>query len=402
MYGSGPAEGVFGKDTVSVGGVDVKGAIFAEISKVSFGPLNIAFAMGKFDGIMGLGFNSISVDKIPTAFEMMISQKLIDEPVFAFSLPTKSGDEGELMFGGIDNTKYTGEISYVPLTNESYWQIKMDSMKFGSDAVDGANNVKAIVDSGTSMLAGPKESVAALAKKVGATSVAGKEFMIDCSQVPSLPDLTVTLDGKDFKLSGKDYILQVQSQCLFAFIGLDMPPSVGPLWILGDVFMRKYYTVFDYGNKRVGIALSKAASDIEAKKETCLQKHCEADYAACGKDAACEQTVECLQRCGSVDDLSCWKHCEHASPDKAESTLRTCGKKQECFGCCVDEYKACTADAACTQTLGCLKQCDKIDAACLDHCEHAAPDAAESGLFTCSRTRKCYDFMPKSTPQFVV
>merc|ERR1719443_791706 len=124
------------------------------------------------------------------------------------------------------------------------------------------------------MLAGPKESVAALAQKVGATSVAGKEFTIDCSQVSSLPDLTVTLAGKDFKLSGKDYTLQVQNQCLFAFIGLDMPPSVGPLWILGDVFMRKYYTVFDYGNKRVGIALSKASNDVEAASKTCIAKHC--------------------------------------------------------------------------------------------------------------------------------
>merc|ERR1719235_3020490 len=104
--------------------------------------------------------------------------------------------------------------------------------------------------------------------------------MIDCSQVPSLPDLTVTLAGKDFKLSGKDYTLQVQNQCLFAFIGLDMPPSVGPLWILGDVFMRKYYTVFDYGNKRVGIALSKAAAaEVDAKpsSEPSIAKHCAAE-----------------------------------------------------------------------------------------------------------------------------
>jgi len=253
QYGSGPVEGVFSKDTVTVGDVDVKGQLFAEVSKVSFGPLNVAFAAGKFDGLLGLGFKSISQYQIPTPFESMIDQKLIDEPVFAFYLQRDSSQQGELVFGGIDDKHYTGELVDVPLISETYWEVSLDSMQFGGSAVV-STAVKAIIDSGTSLLGGPKDQVDALAKKVGATSVLGKEYTIDCAKKPSLPDLSVTLGGKEFVLSAEDYVLTVSSQCLFAFIGIDVPPPRGPLWIMGDIFMRKYYCVFDYGNKKMRIA----------------------------------------------------------------------------------------------------------------------------------------------------
>ena len=92
-------------------------ATFAEITDpTGLGP---AYAIGKFDGILGMGWQSISVDGIPTIFQDLVYENVLDNPVFAFYLPSTSGAAGELIIGGIDQKHYTGDLTYVPLSQES-------------------------------------------------------------------------------------------------------------------------------------------------------------------------------------------------------------------------------------------------------------------------------------------
>lgn len=251
-YGSGPVSGIVGQDNVQVGAFTVKGQDFAMIDNAK--GLGLAYSVGKFDGILGLAFQSISVDNLTTVFGGAVEQHVVDEPVFGFYLSGTSGTDGELTFGGTDPNHYTGDLTYVDLTSETYWETKLDGMKLNGKSVTSCTKV--ILDSGTSILAGPSADVKALAAAAGAKPffLNPKEYTIDCKKIPSLPELTVTLGGKDFTLQGEDYVIKAGPVCLFAFTGIDVPAPNGPLWIMGDVFMRKYYVAFDYGQKRLGFA----------------------------------------------------------------------------------------------------------------------------------------------------
>jgi hypothetical protein len=148
---------------------------------------------------------------------------------------------------------YTGDFTYVPLKSEDYWRIALDDLQINGKSYTTTKT--AIVDSGTSLLAGPKDDVTKIATMLGATLVAGKEWTIDCKK--GGPDVAFKVAGKDYTFKFSEYTISSGSTCLLAFMGIDVPAPNGPLWILGDVFMRKYYTVFDWGNKRVGFALAK-------------------------------------------------------------------------------------------------------------------------------------------------
>ena len=128
----------------------------------------------------------------------------------------------------------------------------MDDIKAGSFSSGATNGV---VDSGTSLITGPKAAIQAIASSVGATSNLLGQYTIDCGRVSTLPDLEFVIGGKTFAVPGKELVIQASGICLFGLMALDIPK--GPQWILGDVFMRQYYTIFDVGNKRVGFAQPK-------------------------------------------------------------------------------------------------------------------------------------------------
>lgn len=112
-------------DNVCVAGVCVEEQLFAEATHEP----GLAFVAAKFDGILGMGFSSISVNGIPTVFDMMVNQQKVDKPVFSFWLNRDPEDPngGTLILGGSDPDLYQGELYYVDLSAATYWQVSMKS-----------------------------------------------------------------------------------------------------------------------------------------------------------------------------------------------------------------------------------------------------------------------------------
>jgi hypothetical protein len=257
MYGSGPVSGFMSQDTATFGDVAVSKHLFAQVTDASgLGP---AYSIGKFDGICGMGWPAIAVNKVPPIFFQALQEGVVTDPIFGMYLGTADGQTGEMDIGGIDTNHYTGALRYIPLTSETYWESIFDSMTVGTHK-NATKTTRFVVDSGTSLLAGPSADVKSIAAMVGATPffLNPKEYTVPCSSIPTMPDITFNIGGIPYTLTPTDYTISDEGViCLFAMAGIDIPAPAGPLWILGDVFMRKFYTVFDAGNKRVGFAPAK-------------------------------------------------------------------------------------------------------------------------------------------------
>lgn len=152
QYGSGSLSGYVSEDTVTIGDIAIKHQLFAEATSEP----GLAFAFGRFDGILGLGYDTISVNKIPPPFYNMIDQGLLDEPVFAFYLSDTAdgGDDSVATFGGLDKSHYSGDITYIPLRRKAYWEVELDAITFGKSTAE-IENTGVILDTGTSLIALP-------------------------------------------------------------------------------------------------------------------------------------------------------------------------------------------------------------------------------------------------------
>ena len=257
-YGSGVCSGFLSQDDVSLGGIKASGLTFGEVTQQP----GQVWSIAEFDGICGLGYPGIAVDKVVPPFDALMNAKALDSDEFSFYLSTQHGSDkatSVLVLGGVDSKYFSGNFTYLPVQkfmfNQGYWLIHGDDIKVDGQSTSACGGLLSkscdfVVDTGTSILTGPSKKLNPIIEKIG-------EVAQDCSNIDKLPAIQFTLAGKDFDLEPEFYVLKIADgqggyECE---LGMQAMDQLG-LWILGDPFLRKYYTVFDRANDRVGFALA--------------------------------------------------------------------------------------------------------------------------------------------------
>ncbi|XP_069616215.1 gastricsin-like [Ranitomeya imitator] len=248
-YGSGSVSGVFGYDTVSVQGLTITNQEFG----LTYSESGSSFYYSKFDGIFGMAYPAMSAGGATTAMQGMLQQNLLNYPMFSVYMSSQSG---EVIFGGVDNSLYSGQILWAPVTQQVYWQIGIDEFAVNGQATGWCSNgCQAIVDTGTSPLTIPQEYMGTLLQDLGAQQGQNGQFLVNCNNVQNLPSISFTINGNQFSIPPSGYISEYNGYCTVDFEETYLPSQNGqPLWILGDVFLRQYYSVYDMSNNRVGFA----------------------------------------------------------------------------------------------------------------------------------------------------
>jgi len=262
QFGTGELQGLINADEVYLGNVQVHGQNFAEIVH----EIGSIFAQSGFDGIVGMAYPQMAAYGMHPVFDNVMQQSKLDNNMFSFFFDTHDGStSSRLILGGVDETYYKGKLTFFPVTKKYYWSMRASKILVDGKEVEGVcqRGCTVVADTGTSLMTGPSRDLSILLDKLNVDQT--------CHGNTHLPKISFVMEHGvedpynpqgnekvEFTLAGHEYLLAMEDNsgqyCAAAFMPLDVPEPDGPLWILGDVFLQKYYSVYDRDNDYVGFA----------------------------------------------------------------------------------------------------------------------------------------------------
>ncbi|KAJ7616065.1 acid protease [Roridomyces roridus] len=250
-YGDGSsASGNVYLDTVTVGNVSIPKQAVELAEKMS-----AQFASGEgSDGLLGLAWpsiNTVSPKAVATPVENMIKQKLISQPLFTVKLD-RGDNAGFYSFGSIDTTVTSNPITYTPVDNsQGFWMVPSTSFSLNGKTIERSGNT-AILDTGTTLALVDDSTVSAIYN-----SIKGAKFDADQGgyvypSSATVPTVAFAVGDKLYTVNAEDFAFG-PAEDGFLFGGIQSRGS-NPFDILGDIFLKSVYVVFNQGESTVGLA----------------------------------------------------------------------------------------------------------------------------------------------------
>jgi len=254
--------------------------------------MSVLFETATFDGIVGLSFPKLALsDEFSFLSCLTRAMGSSAPPTFAFFLAEDaSGSSSELALGGHNPARLLTPLSWVPISDpdEGHWKIDMKSVDVDGEALDMCSNgaCKGIVDTGTSHLGVPKEDLRALVDRLSRPALESD----DCRWIEA-PTVTIQVNGMDLVLQPREYMrpLPLKVGTLLNKDHLDkwvtvplvkgnssssangtsdndytctprlFPVTLIPgrkIFLLGEPVLQRYYSVFDWGQERIGFGIA--------------------------------------------------------------------------------------------------------------------------------------------------
>ncbi|OII77663.1 aspartyl protease family protein [Cryptosporidium andersoni] len=274
QYGTGSCIIKYGKETIRIGHLTVNDQPFGMAIEESIEP----FADLPFDGLVGLGFpDNSKIISFSSIVDNIKHQRILNRNIFSVYIPRDKNSPGSISFGGADPKFIDSgdKITWHKVLTTDYWEIEIVDIKIGRRSIGNCkpNGCKAVIDTGSSVSTVPSNFMNILASEIPMQSSCH-----DYYNSPSIIFLMRDINDQliEMKMEPQDYVIdegikQVESIgefwsslqehiCSIGFITLDIPPPRGPLFVLGNNFIRKYYSIFDRDNLYVGFARAKHSS----------------------------------------------------------------------------------------------------------------------------------------------
>ncbi|KAH9985819.1 acid protease [Russula compacta] len=249
-YGTGKVSGKVVTDTVSIAGLTVANQAFGSVSNRSD-----EFSKQPNDGLIGMAFGTIAQSRQPTFFENLIKEHKIAAPLFSVHLSRHEERGSSVCLGCVDANWTTGPVTWLPVISKTYWAISMDGL--WANGVKAPAKLTAAIDTGTSLIYVPHALASAFYDLIPGSKRASQYgsgfWTVPCF---SVKQIELSFDGYRFAIDPKDFFLgrvsASSTDCVAGVlsIGNGLPSNLA---IIGDEFLKSWYSTYDYGNgARVG------------------------------------------------------------------------------------------------------------------------------------------------------